>query len=101
MLIKFSFLHVLEYHLEFLVFLLFKIPVNPYLAVVALAGFALLFLAAITPNRQAAHDLLAHSLVVNRKALKSPEHRELLRAHVADNSPSSRAKRRPSARLWP
>jgi uncharacterized RDD family membrane protein YckC len=79
------------------VFLLFRIPVNPYLAVIALAGYALLFLAAVTPNRQAAHDFLAHSLVVNRSALKSPERRDLLREHVADKNPASRAKRRPSA----
>jgi uncharacterized RDD family membrane protein YckC len=79
------------------VFLLFKIPVNPYLAVVALAGYALLFLAAVTPNRQAAHDFLAHSLVVNRTALKTPERRDQLREHVADNDPDSRSERRPSA----
>ena len=79
------------------IFLLFKIPVNPYLFVAGLASYALLLLAAVTPNRQAAHDLLAHSLVVNRNALRTPERRDQLREHVSDNDPDSRAKRRPSA----
>lgn len=55
-------------------------------------GYALVFLAAVTPNRQAAHDLLARSLVVNRIALNSSEQRDRLREHVADN----RKRRRPS-----
>jgi uncharacterized RDD family membrane protein YckC len=55
-----------------------------------------LILAAVTSNRQAVHDLLAHSLVVNKTALKSPERREQLRQHVTDSDPVSRKQRRPS-----
>ncbi len=72
------------------------IPSTPYLSVVALVGYPLLFLAALTPNRQAVHDLLVHSLVVNKIALKSPERRAQLREHVSDSDPISRKHRRPS-----
>jgi len=41
---------------------LFKIESNIYLVAIALVGYALLFLAALTPNRQAGHDFLAHSI---------------------------------------
>ncbi len=41
---------------------LFKIEPNIYLLAIALVGYALLFLAALTPNRQAGHDFLAHSI---------------------------------------
>lgn len=41
---------------------LFKIESNIYFAAIALVGYALLFLAALTPNRQAGHDFLAHSI---------------------------------------
>jgi len=75
---------------------LFVIPFNPYFVVVALASYALLFLAALTPNRQAGHDLLAHSLVVNKITLKSPERRSQLFEHVSDNDPISGKQRRPS-----
>ncbi len=75
---------------------LFKGASNLYFVAIALAGYALLFLAALTPNRQAGHDLLAHSLVVNKIALKSREHRGRLREHVSDRDPVSRKRRRPS-----
>ena len=71
-------------------------PFNPYFVVVALVSYALLFLAALTPNRQAGHDLLAHSLVVNKIALKSSECRSQLFEHVSDNDPVSSKQRRPS-----
>lgn len=41
---------------------LFKIEPNIYLLAIALVGYALLFLAALTPNRQAGPDFLAHSI---------------------------------------
>ena len=75
---------------------LFKIDSNPYFVIIALVGYVLLFLAALTPNRQAGHDLLARSLVVNRIALKSPEHLGQLHEHVLDGDPASRRQRRPS-----
>lgn len=74
------------------------IPSTPYLGVVALVGYPLLFLAALTPNRQAGHDLLVHSLVVNKTALKSRERLAQLREHVSDSDPVSRKQRRPSVK---
>jgi hypothetical protein len=74
------------------------IPSIPYLGVVALVGYSLLFLAALTPNRQAGHDLLVHSLVVNKTALKSRERLAQLREHVSDSDPVSRKQRRPSVK---
>ena len=70
-------------------------PSMPYFGIVALAGFALFFLAAVTPNRQAGHDLIARSIVVNRTALKSPETRAQLSDHVSSGAPISGNKRRP------
>ncbi len=72
------------------------IPSTPYLSVVALVGYPLLFLAALTPNRQAGHDFLVHSLVVKKTALKSPERLAQLREHVSDRDPVSRKQRRPT-----
>ncbi len=77
---------------------LFEVPDNPHLGVIVLAAYALLFLAALTPNRQAGHDFLVHSLVVRKAALKSPE----LQAHLAElasnNDPVSRRQRKPSVK---
>ncbi len=75
---------------------LFKFGSNPYFIAIALVGYALLFLAALTPNRQAGHDLFTHSLVVNKIALKSSEHRRQLREHVSASDPDSGRQRRPS-----
>ena len=69
---------------------------NSYVAVVGLLAYALLFLAATTRNRQGGHDLLAQSLVVNRIALRSPEHNQLLREHLAETDPATMAQRKPS-----
>lgn len=76
---------------------LFKLGSYPYFIAMALVSYALLFLAAVTPNRQAGHDLLAHSLVVKRVALKSPVQLDLLREHVSNSNPESAKQRRPSA----
>ena len=75
---------------------LFKFGSNPYFIAIALVGYALLFLSALTPNRQAGHDLFTHSLVVNKIALKSSEHRRQLREHVSASDPDSGRQRRPS-----
>jgi len=76
--------------------MLFKTPSTPYLGVVALVGYALLFLAVLTPNRQAGHDLLVHSLVVRANALKSPELRRYLYELASGNDAVTRKQRRPS-----
>ena len=55
---------------------------DSYLALTALCTCAGLLLAAVTPNRQGAHDFLARSMVVNRTALESREQTQDLRNHV-------------------
>ena len=77
---------------------LFEVPGNPQLGVIVLAAYALLFLAALTPNRQAGHDLLVQSLVVRKAALNSPELQGHLAELVSDNDPDSRSQRKPSVR---
>lgn len=57
--------------LFFVTFTFFGSLDSPLFAGLALAGYAALFLAAVTPNRQAAHDLLADSVVVNKAAIKA------------------------------
>lgn len=73
---------------------LFKSPEYPMFALLAIPVIALLFIATLTPNRQAAHDYLVRSIVVTKSALKSPEDRDRLRADVAGEG--SKTKRRPS-----
>lgn len=77
-------------------FLIFERPPKPLFLSMALLAYALVFLAAVTPNRQAAHDWLAKSIVVNRKTLKTTDMREKLIAHLADNDPATLTQRRPS-----
>ncbi len=82
--------------LSFAAMMVVGVPSTPYFGAVALVGYAFLFLAALTPNRQAGHDLLARTIVVNKIALNSPEHLTQLREHVSGSDPVSRKQRRPS-----
>lgn len=75
---------------------LVAVPEYPHLAVIVLAAYALLFLAALTSNRQAGHDLLVHSLVVRKNALRSPDLQRHLAELASNNDPISRKQRRPS-----
>lgn len=69
---------------------------TPYLKVIALAACLLLFLAALTPHRQALHDILARSIVVNKKAIKSPEQHSRMREFLAVTETASIGQRRAS-----
>jgi uncharacterized RDD family membrane protein YckC len=82
--------------LIFAAMMVVNVPTTPYFGAIALVGYAFLFLAALTPNRQAGHDLLARTIVVNKIALNSPEHLTQLREHVFGSDPVSRKQRRPS-----
>lgn len=77
-------------------FLILEVPPRALHLGVSLLAYALVFLAAVTPNRQGAHDWLAQSIVVNRKTLNSPERREQLTAHLSDIDPATLHKRRPT-----
>jgi uncharacterized RDD family membrane protein YckC len=74
---------------------LFNVPENPKYLAVAIPTLALLFLAALTTNRQSVHDFVAGSLVVTKDAVKTLESRSELREYVADYDSASRAKKRP------
>jgi len=74
----------------------FEIPTNRFYGVTAFLGCVMIFLAALTPNRQAAHDLATGSIVVNKVALRSPERLERLLEHVSQSDPGSGKMRRPS-----
>ena len=50
----------------------------------------------MTTNRQAVHDLLARSIVVNRTTLNSEKRRAALLEHLASPETATRPKRRPS-----
>ena len=82
--------------LIFAAMLVVSVPSTPYFGAIALVGYAFLFLAALTPNRQAGHDLLARTIVINKIALNSPAHLIQLREHVSGSDPVSRKQRRPS-----
>ncbi|MFT5448952.1 MAG: putative RDD family membrane protein YckC [Gammaproteobacteria bacterium] len=64
---------------------------EPYMAIVGVCAIGLLFAAAVTPHRQAAHDLLLRSLVVYRRALKQPEFACLLHCTGDRNTPEPRS----------
>ena len=81
---------------SFAAMMVVSVPSTPYFGAVAFVGYAFLFLAALTPNRQAGHDLLARTIVVNKIALNSPEHLIQLRELVSGSGPVSRKQRRPS-----
>ncbi len=73
--------------------MLFTFPTTVSLGIVSLLAYVLLFLAALTPNRQAAHDLLVHSLVVRADALQSSELRTYLNELASDDIPTSGKRR--------
>jgi hypothetical protein len=70
---------------------------NPDLGYFVAAGVAALSLAALTPYRQAVHDFVARSLVVNRKVFGTAVGAQCLRDAVI----RGRIRRRPSWRLRP
>ena len=74
----------------------FMVPQNKLFIITALPSLILLCLAAFTVNRQAAHDLLVKSVVVNNTTLKSEHLKDQLLQHIADNNPDTYKDRRPS-----
>jgi uncharacterized RDD family membrane protein YckC len=79
-------------------FLIVEQPTNELFVLAALTSFALIYLAAVTPDRKGGHDWVAKSIVVSRRALKDSERREKLVAHLADDDPTTRKHRRPTIR---
>ncbi len=79
-----------------LVMFCFWSPAHPLAPVAAVVALGVIFSAAVTPNRQAGHDLLAKSIVVNRRAFKVPGQRAALLTHVADPDKRPWNSRRPS-----
>jgi uncharacterized RDD family membrane protein YckC len=79
-------------------FLIVEQPTNELFVLGALTAFVLVYLAAVTPNRQGGHDWIAKSVVVSRRTLRDVERREQLAAHLADDDPATRKHRRPTIR---
>ena len=75
--------------------MLFRKPGDPW-QLAGIVGLALLIPAIVTTNRQAVHDLLARSIVVNRTTLSSEKRRAALLQHLASPETATRPKRRPS-----
>lgn len=69
---------------------------SPYLAVGASSAYVVLFLAALTPRRQAGHDLLIRSLVVRGRGLAPSEHQEYLANLASLAGPEARKEAGPS-----
>ena len=67
-----------------------------YLRFVGLAACTLLFLAALTPHRQGLHEILAKSIVVNKKAIKSAQQQARMRELLTNVDPHSVKQRRAS-----
>ena len=62
---------------------------EPYMGIITAISLGMLFLAALTTNRQAAHDFLVRSFVVRRAALRSTEGLDRLRAATANHASDS------------
>lgn len=71
-------------------------PVNRYIGIAGLASYLLLFLAALTTHRQAAPDLLAHAVVVKRRALKLLSDNNQLTDLMSHNNAAVQKASRPS-----
>lgn len=56
----------------------------------------LFYLPSITARRQGLHDFLAHSIVINRRALHSDEDERRMRDFLANQAPATRSSSRPS-----
>jgi uncharacterized RDD family membrane protein YckC len=79
-------------------FLIVEQPTNELFVLVALTAFLLIYLAAVTPNRQGGHDWIAKSVVISRRTLKDNDRREKLIVHLSDDDPATRKHRRPTVR---
>ena len=66
------------------------------IAYLSLAPLSLVLLALITPHRQAAHDLVAKSVALNRRALKTAAQRDQISAYLLEENALVRKLRRPS-----
>lgn len=75
---------------------LLRASASESLVALLLIPYVAVLLAAVTPNRQALHDLVAGSMVVTRKTLAADVARATLLQHVADRRPETRRARRPS-----
>ena len=75
---------------------IFETPSGSVMGVIAATSYVLLFLAALTRNRQAAHDFLVRSFVVRRAAVKSAQGLDRLRKATSnresDSPPTGRPK---------
>ena len=78
-------------------YLSIALPSEPWPLAISIAAYAAVFLAAVTPNRQAAHDFLAGTVVVRRKSLGNEQWREQLLSHIADSDPATYRARKPHA----
>lgn len=67
-----------------------------WIALVAGAGCAAALLAALTPNRQALHDLVVGSIVVNKRVIKSDADWQRVAEIASQNTPAARRAKRPT-----
>lgn len=72
-------------------------PSEAWPLAISIAAYAAVFLAAVTPNRQAAHDFLAGTVVVHRRSLADGQRREQLLSHIAEIDPATYRARKPHA----
>lgn len=75
---------------------IYAAPSAPYTGIIAAISFGMLFLAALTPNRQAVHDFLVRSFVVRRAALKSAEGLDRLREATSNRASDLRPRSLPT-----
>ena len=78
-------------------YLSIALPSEPWPLAISIAAYAAVFLAAVTPNRQAAHDFLAGSIVVRRRSLGDEQWREQLLLHIGETDPTTYRARKPHA----
>ena len=79
-----------------LVTAVFKLPVvqNPLMGAIVIA--ILIFIPAVTAHRQGLHDFLSHSVVINKRSIRTLEAALRMREFLAVTEPGFRRHRRPS-----
>jgi uncharacterized RDD family membrane protein YckC len=79
-----------------LVTVVFKIPVSENTLTGAIVVAILVFIPAVTAHRQGPHDFLSHSVVINKRSIRTSEAAQLMREFLANTEPGFRQHRRPS-----
>ena len=79
-----------------LVTIVFKLPVSENTLIGAIVVAVLIFIPAVTAHRQGLHDFLSHSVVINKRSIRTSDAAQRMRDFLTNTEAGSRRHRRPS-----